>query len=67
MVERDEYCVDIIRQVLAVQSALDRVNSLILSNHLETCVTTAIRAEDPEARTRVLAELTEVFDLANKL
>ena len=46
MVEDDTYCIDVIRQVHAVQKALEGVNSLVLENHLNTCVTTAIRGDD---------------------
>ena len=38
MVEGDEYCLDIIQQSQAVQSSLEKVDELILENHLKTCV-----------------------------
>jgi CsoR family transcriptional regulator, copper-sensing transcriptional repressor len=66
MVEEDKYCIDVIRQIQAVQAALNKVNSLILDNHLHTCVTTAVRGEDPDDRERVLAEITSVFAVTNK-
>ncbi len=62
MVEEDAYCVDVLRQTRAVQSALDRVNALLLQRHLNHCVTTAIRSDDPEERQRVIQELLEVFE-----
>ncbi len=61
MVEDEQYCVDIVHQVLAVQRALDKVNALILENHLATCVTTAIRGEQPSERERVIHELVGLF------
>lgn len=61
MVEEGQYCIDIIQQSLAVQAALDRVNARILERHLQTCVTTAIRSEDPDERERVIGELLQVF------
>jgi DNA-binding FrmR family transcriptional regulator len=67
MVEQDRYCVDIMRQVQAVQRALERVNSLLLEGHLQTCVTQAIRGENPAERERVIGELMEVFQTANVL
>jgi DNA-binding FrmR family transcriptional regulator len=66
MVEADAYCVDVLRQILAVQRALDRVSSLVLENHLRTCMTEAVRGEDPDARERVLSELAEVFAAGNR-
>ena len=47
MMEEDEYCIDVIRQIQAVQAALNKVSSAILENHLNSCVTTAIRGDDP--------------------
>ncbi|MFQ5814227.1 MAG: metal-sensitive transcriptional regulator [Anaerolineae bacterium] len=67
MVEEDKYCIDIIKQTLAVQRALDKVNTLILGNHLNTCVTTAIRSQDAAERERVISELLDIFDTAAKL
>lgn len=42
MVEDDEYCIDVIHQSMAVQSALRHTDQLILKNHMETCVADAI-------------------------
>ena len=38
MVEGDRYCLDVIQQSQAVQSALEKADELILENHLKTCV-----------------------------
>jgi DNA-binding FrmR family transcriptional regulator len=67
MVEEDAYCIDVIKQSVAVQRALERVNGIILENHLQTCVTTAIQGEEPQERERVIGELLEVFETASKL
>jgi DNA-binding FrmR family transcriptional regulator len=67
MVEEDKYCIDVIKQTLAIQRALDMVNTLMLGNHLNTCVTTAIRSQDAAERERVISELLDIFDTAGKL
>ena len=67
MVNDDTYCIDVIKQVQAVQAALNRVSTLILENHLQTCVTTAIQGDDPGERQRVLDEVTSVFDMSQKV
>ncbi len=67
MVEEDKYCIDIIQQIQAVQAALNKVTSIILENHLNTCVTTAIQGADPDERARVMKEITNVFELSNKV
>lgn len=66
MVQEGSYCMDIINQNLAVQRALERVNSLILERHLHTCVTTAIRSDDPAERERVIDEILTVFEATDK-
>lgn len=61
MIADDRYCVDILKQTLAIQGAIERVNAAILEKHLHSCVTTAIRGADPMERQRVIGELLDVF------
>jgi DNA-binding FrmR family transcriptional regulator len=42
MIEDDRYCVDILTQVSAVQSALDALALKLLEHHLHGCVTNAV-------------------------
>jgi CsoR family transcriptional regulator, copper-sensing transcriptional repressor len=67
MVEEDSYCIDVIRQIQAVESALNKVSTQILANHLDSCVTTAIQGNNPKERERVLKEITEVFEMSTKV
>jgi DNA-binding FrmR family transcriptional regulator len=61
MVEDDAYCIDVIKQLQAVQGAIGRVNALLLGDHLQSCVTTAIRGDDPGERERVIGELLRLY------
>ena len=67
MVEEDAYCIELLKQTQAIQRALDKVNGMILGDHLRNCVTTAIRSEQPEERERVVHELLQVFEATGKL
>lgn len=67
MVATDAYCIDVIRQIQAVQAALNKVSGHILDEHLRSCVITAVRGEDPGERERVLGEITEVYEMATKV
>jgi len=67
MAEEGAYCIDLIRQIQAVEAALNKVSSQILEEHLNSCVITAIQGEDPKERERVLKEIAEVFEMANKV
>lgn len=67
MVNKEAYCLDILKQVKAVQKALDRVAAITLETHLNTCVTTAIRSKNKEEKERVVDEVMNVFKAAGKL
>ena len=57
MVENDAYCVDILTQVSAITSALNRFNKVLLANHIKTCVTKDIR----EGKEETVDELVETL------
>ena len=61
MVDEDQYCIDILTQTAAIHKALEKVDVMILENHLESCVTTAIQSDDPSERERVIRELLGLF------
>ncbi|MBA0125143.1 metal-sensitive transcriptional regulator [Haloechinothrix sp. YIM 98757] len=42
MLEEDTYCVDVMKQLSAAQSSLERANRVMLHNHLETCFSSAV-------------------------
>lgn len=56
MVEAEAYCPDLMKQVAAAQASLERVNRILLQNHLETCVTEAIQAGGGSAKIEELIE-----------
>ncbi len=61
MVEEDKYCVDILRQTYAVRKAIEKLEALILEQHLHTCVPEGIKEgrEGP-----VIEELVQLYNLA---
>lgn len=67
MVEEGAYCIDVIRQIQAVEAALNKVSAQILEEHLNSCVITAIRGESEQERERVLKEIAEVFEMSSKI
>lgn len=67
MVGEDAYCIDTIQQIQAVQAALSKVNTMLLDTHLHTCVSQAVKGDDPGERERMLQEVTSVFTVASKL
>ena len=67
MLEEDTYCIDVIKQIQAVDAALNKVSGLLLDGHLHSCVITAVRGEDLAERERVLAEIASVFETSTKV
>jgi len=58
MLEKGAYCIDIVHQSLAVQAALKSADEEVLKNHLETCVSDAIkRGESKKAIEEVVGVL----------
>jgi DNA-binding FrmR family transcriptional regulator len=47
MVEEDRYCVDVLQQLSAVNSAVESASKVVVRNYLERCVTDAINGGDP--------------------
>lgn len=58
MVESDEYCIDIVHQLIAIQSALKNADEMILENHLKTCVADSIKTGKS---TEAIKEVMEVL------
>ncbi len=67
MVDEDVYCIDVIRQVNAIQSALNKISINILDSHLNSCLISAVRGDDATEREKVLKEIIDVFEAATKV
>ena len=48
MIEREEYCVDILQQTAALRAAVDALSILVLEDHVQGCVRTAAEAGDAD-------------------
>lgn len=64
MVEEEAYCVEVMKQISAAQAALERVNRLVLKNHLETCFSDAVRGGRGDA---AIAELVDAVKFSRVL
>ena len=63
MVEREEYCVDIITQTSAVKKALSSVEDVMLENHLSTHVVEQMKSGKHK---RAIDEILSVYKLSKK-
>ena len=67
MVGEKAYCIDVMRQIQATQAALNKINKLVLEEHMQNCLLTAVQGEDAGERERVLHEIAEVYEEATKV
>ena len=58
MVEDDNYCIDVIHQLQAVESGLKETGNVLLENHLAGCVADAMTKGNKE---KAIQEVIEVF------
>jgi DNA-binding FrmR family transcriptional regulator len=63
MIEKEEYCVDILTQILAVQRSLGSLNKLMLENHLRTHVKEQMK--DTHESEDLINELLGLYELNN--
>lgn len=61
MVDEDKYCVDIVRQMYAVRKAIEKLESLLVENHLHTCVPKGLTNGNAQT---VIEELVQLYTLA---
>ena len=63
MLQEDKYCVDVLKQTYAVRRAIEKMEGLILENHLQGCVVSGIREGREDA---VIGELLDLYELAGR-
>ena len=61
MIEKDAYCVDILNQVSAANSALNSFTRVLLENHIRSCVTEDIRDGKDDKLEELLATLQKLM------
>lgn len=63
LVEKEEYCVNIIHQSLAIKQALSSIEDLILENHLSTHVVHQIKHGK---ESKAVKEILDIYKLSKK-
>ncbi|MEF9992706.1 MAG: metal-sensitive transcriptional regulator [Paraclostridium sp.] len=66
MVEEERYCVDILVQISAIRSAINKVGNIILENHIKGCVSTSIKDGDSQKSEELISELMETINKFTK-
>ena len=60
MIERDDYCIDILQQTAALRAAVDAVSLLVMEDHVAGCLRHAVETGDADAYTE------EVMDVVRR-
>ena len=64
MVDKEEYCIDILQQSSAIKNALSGVEDLILENHLSTHVIEQIKSGNVK---KPKEEILKIYKLSKKI
>lgn len=66
MVEEERYCVDILVQISAIRSAINKVGNIILENHIKGCVSNSIKNGEVEKSEELISELMDTINKFTK-
>lgn len=61
MVDENRYCIDILVQISAIHESLRKVGEVLLREHLNHCVTSAVTSGDARKAEKIYDELAELF------
>ena len=61
MVGDDRYCIDIVRQVQAARSALNALETVVIEDHVDTCVQHALKDGSSQQRREKVDELVSIL------
>lgn len=65
MIEKEDYCMDILTQSLAIQRSLGSLNKLVLQNHLQTCAKEKLTSGSESVQQQAIIELLNLYELSN--
>lgn len=65
MIEKEEYCLDILTQSLAIQKSLASLDKLILENHIRTHIKDDFNSGDDKSSERAIQELLDLYKLTS--
>jgi len=66
MIEKDEYCVDIMQQNMAAIGLLKSAHQKIMEGHLYSCFLDAVDSKSKQKKQKMVDEILQVTKLSNK-
>lgn len=61
MIEEGESCPSVLRQIMAVQGALDKVGQILIHDHLIMCVPKTLQDDESRELKKMLTDLSEIL------
>lgn len=65
MIEKEDYCMDILTQSLAIQKSIGSLNKLVLENHIRTHIKKNLGSDSKKAQEKAIEELLGLYELSN--
>ncbi len=66
MIEKEQYCIDIMQQNLAAIGLLKSAYQMLMENHLNTCFKKAMATKNEQKKRQMTQEILGVTKLFNK-
>lgn len=63
-IDREDYCIELLIQSIAMQESLKSLNRLLLENHLKSHVTHQM--SQPDSQDKAIVELLKIYKLSSK-
>ena len=61
MIENKKYCVDILQQTRAITAAIKSVEQLILKDHMDSCVSSAMKSKSKKDQNKKIDEVLKLI------
>ncbi|MCF7819942.1 MAG: metal-sensitive transcriptional regulator [Candidatus Pacebacteria bacterium] len=66
MMERQDYCIDVMQQNLAALGLLKSAHAQLMENHIKTCFSRAMKSSNEKQKDKMTKEILQVTKLYNK-
>ncbi len=66
MADKDQYCINIMQQNLAVTGLLKSAHHMLMEIHLNTCFRKALESKSEKKKQETINEILKVANLCNK-
>ncbi len=63
MIEKEDYCMDILTQSLAIQKSIGSLSKLILENHVRTHIKESLSSSSKQDQEKAVEELLGLYEL----